>query len=506
MRSIAARVASRATVTLLCVAAFLAVFAAPASAHTLSGPRPTNFRTRILSISPPIPGVTMRVLELGAFVELSNTGPNDVVVLGYEGEPYLRVGPRGVYRNAHSAATYINRSVKGGVIPQGVDTSPTAPPDWQKISDGHTARWHDHRSHWMGTGVPPQVANAPGTFQRIDERHITLVQPNGTQSDVTMALDWVPASSSVPWVIGAIALGVVGFVVAARRRWFRLLAVAIGILVVADAVHTVSYEMSRAGAFATRTNQFLEGSFVSILVWIAAVPTVIFLWRRRVEALYGALLVALMVALVGGATDLSALWKSQLPSAGPAWLTRMEVVVALGLGAGVTIGTLYRMIFRERPERRATEVRAGASWISTLVVGLSDRELRRIVADLDVDEVLGMALQDLAARCSTCADAFPAGALVLDVLADDDLGVHTWSLVSRDSSVDVEAGRADVVAAELAMPFPLLLQLLAGTVALEDAETAGRVRRTGDAAFVERVAPCFAESAPTAPTDRASAS
>ena len=57
--------------------------------------------------------------------------------------------------------------------------------------------------------------------------------------------------------------------------------------------------------------------------------------RRRVEALYGVVFVALMVALIGGATDLSALWKSQLPDAGPAWLTRVEVVIALGLGGGL---------------------------------------------------------------------------------------------------------------------------------------------------------------------------
>ena len=32
--------------------------AAPASAHTISGPRPTNFRTRITSVTPDVPGVT----------------------------------------------------------------------------------------------------------------------------------------------------------------------------------------------------------------------------------------------------------------------------------------------------------------------------------------------------------------------------------------------------------------------------------------------------------------
>src|SRR5258705_160225 len=75
------------------------LMAVPASAHNASGPRPTNYLTTLGSISPRIPGVTVRVVELGNKLELTNRTDTDVVVLGYNRDPYLRVGPRGLYEN-----------------------------------------------------------------------------------------------------------------------------------------------------------------------------------------------------------------------------------------------------------------------------------------------------------------------------------------------------------------------------------------------------------------------
>ena len=89
---IAARVATFAAV----VVASIAMMSAPASAHTASGPRPTNYLTTLGSISPRVPGVTVRVVELGNKLELTNRTDTDVVVLGYNSDPYLRVGPRGL--------------------------------------------------------------------------------------------------------------------------------------------------------------------------------------------------------------------------------------------------------------------------------------------------------------------------------------------------------------------------------------------------------------------------
>jgi hypothetical protein len=336
---------------------------------------------------------------------------------------------------------------------------------------------------------------------------------NGTTSDATLALDWVPGPSGMPWIPVVVVPFLLGLAAALVARFWRALAVLIGILVAVDAAHAIAYEIARPGTNVAKGVQFVGGTFVSILVWLVAVPTVIGLWRRRDEALYGAIFVGLMVALVGGASDVTSLWHSQLPPAGPDVLTRLEVALALGLGGGIALGALARIAFGERSTpARATTERDHGSWLSMLVVGLDDYELRRIAAELDVDDVLSAALPDLAARLRACPDAFDAGALVLEVAADDEAGPHRWSIVWRDGTPVAEPGIVTPSAAELGVTFPALLQLLAGVLTFEAAVTTGRVVPRGDADVAALVGRHFAEDrrvASTAahpPTDRASAS
>jgi hypothetical protein len=277
------------------------------------------------------------------------------------------------------------------------------------------------------------------------------------------------------------------------KRGLRALAALVGLLVVVDIAHAVTYEAGRPGGLGSRVVQFAGGNFVSIIVWCAAIAVVVGLVRRRTEALYGAIVVAVMVALVGGATDLSALWKSQLVNVGPGWLTRLEIVVALALGLGVAVGALIRALRSDRVARDAPQ----SQWLSLLVEGLDDAELARVAADLDIDEVLGVALREVAERAGADADAFAAGSLVFVV--DD----ATWSIATTDAAADPRAqrGRVEPVAAELHLSFPALLHVLAGTRPVD------RTTVTGDLEFFDRVAPALPETgAIAAPPDHASAS
>ena len=79
------------------VAVLLVIAAPPADAHTITGVAPTNYRSEIVAVTPKWQGVSVRLLDLGNRVELVNSSRTDVVVLGYQGEPYLRVGPYGVH-------------------------------------------------------------------------------------------------------------------------------------------------------------------------------------------------------------------------------------------------------------------------------------------------------------------------------------------------------------------------------------------------------------------------
>jgi hypothetical protein len=493
----ALRIATRLALAAL---ALVAVDAAPAAAHTASGPRPTNYRTRIVSISPSIPGVGVRVVDLGNRLELTNRTGTDVIVLGYGSEPYLRVGPRGVYENLRSPATYLNRTRAGTTpVPETAKgTGASTPPRWHRISGSHTARWHDHRVHWMGTSPPAAVRADPGAFHTVIPVWTVGLRYGSTDVAVRGRLDWVPGPSGLPWFPFVAGLFVLGVVVARSRSRGALIA-AVAALVAVDMAHTVGAEAARAGSLMAKTLQFLGDNFVSVIVWVLAGATIWAIRRRRPEACYGVLLVGAMVALVSGLTDLSYLWKSQLPAVGPANGARAEVAIALGLGLGLAVGALSRLLRSSRD--RAPEPVGDPQWLERLVEGLDDDTVARESARLDAGEVVPMALTDLARRLAPVADEFGRDALVFVVLAEDEIGSHVWSIVAAPlgaSGVRVQSRRPAPARAEVRVTFPAFLQLLGGTLTFEQAVAAGRLVVDGDASFVAAVEPLLG-AAPARP-------
>ena len=154
-----------------------------------------------------------------------------------------------------------------------------------------------------------------------------------------------------------------------RSRSRRRVAVAaLGVLVAVDLAHTITAEAARAGSQLTKTVQFFGDNFVSVFVWIAAGFTIWGIWRRRIEALYGLLLVGAMVGAVSGVSDLSYLWKSQLPTIGPYLVARGEVAAALGLGLGLAVGALFAL--RRSTPRLPARAARDPHWLERLVAGL----------------------------------------------------------------------------------------------------------------------------------------
>src|SRR6185437_8626916 len=145
----------RRLAVLIVVAGALLAPATPAFAHGGEAPDTTAYRTRITGISTPEKGLTVRTVEAGARLELSNETGHSVEVLGYSGEPYLDVRPDGTYQNVNSPAAYRNQTLTGDT-PVPATADPTAPPSWRRISTSTTVRWHDQRTHWLSAGLPPQ--------------------------------------------------------------------------------------------------------------------------------------------------------------------------------------------------------------------------------------------------------------------------------------------------------------------------------------------------------------
>jgi len=490
--------ARRAAALIAAAVAVVVVTAAPASAHTASGPRPTNYLSTLSSISPPIPGVTVRVVELGNKLQLTNRTTRDVVILGYDDEPYLRVGPDGLYENLRSPATYLNRTRTASTpVPAiALGTGASTPPLWHRVSGSHTAIWHDHRIHWMGTSPPPDVQRDEDAFHTVIPQW-TVAFRYGTQTVALHGrLDWVPGPSGWPWAPVVLAWFATGVVVARSRRRRGLIASLVA-LVGVDMAHTITAEVARAGTQLTKTVQFFGDNFVSVIVWVVAAVTIWGVRRRRIEALYGIMLVGTMIATVSGVTDLAYLWKSQLPTIGPHLVARGEVATSLGFGFGLAAGALAAL--RRATPPLPTRDRRDPRWLERLVAGLDDDQVALECERLVAGEIIPLALGDLAERLMPLAGDLGSDALVFVVVAEDEIGTHVWSITAAAIGSDglrVQRARPAPARAELHLTFPAFVCLLAGTLTVDEAVHAGRVDVSGDAAFVAAVESRLAPSPP----------
>jgi hypothetical protein len=351
------RIASAALVTVLLALVTVMTTAAPAGAHGPGGLQPTNYQTRILRITPPVPDLRVRSVDLGNNIELTNHGDHDVVVLGYDDEPYLRVGPSGAYRNDRSPAVYINRSATViGKVPASAD--PTAAPLWHRIGDGPTLKWHDHRTHWMGPDDPPSVTRSPGSIHLVQEFRLTLVRDPAASSSTKVVVigdvRWRPGPSPWPWLVGALALGVAIVIAGHRRRWARTMGVALAILSVTQMLHVVGLWGSST---ASSWSRLAAAAYALGGIVLAVMAIVVLLRRGPYAAVPVALLGALALTLAGGVADVTTLSRSQVPTTIAQWLDRLTVAVTLGSGSGLVVLSAWRLRRSEPrgPQHRRTE-------------------------------------------------------------------------------------------------------------------------------------------------------
>jgi hypothetical protein len=350
MSRVAGRVALLAT--LIAVAA---VLVAPdrADAHGIGGVRPTNYETRIVSVHPAVPGVRVRSVDVGDRLELRNTGAADVVVLGYDGEPYLRVGPGGVFENRRSPAVYLNRS-RTASTPVPARADPEAPPEWHRVGDGTTVRWHDHRTHWMGRDDPPAVTRDPGRTHLVQRFTIPL-RTDGETIRVRGDVRWVPGPTPWPWIAIAVVLAAVVVALSRTRVARAAVATTLVVVVVSETAHVVGGWGGTTLGVATK----LGSSVYAVGAIAVSVLALVWLLRRGLEAAAPLLLVAgLFLALAGGLADVTVLTRSQLPTTLPPATARLAVSLALGLGLGLAGAGALRL---SRAPRRSRDTPARAS-------------------------------------------------------------------------------------------------------------------------------------------------
>jgi hypothetical protein len=178
-------------------AVWLAVVLAP-SVALADAAGPTDYRTTVVSVTPPIEGLNVSIEGGDSFIRLRAPAGSEVIVFGYAGEPYLRFAPDGtIAENRFSAATYENENRFGASeVPPFVDY--TAEPQWDDVGTGGVWAWHDHRSHWMLPDPPIGLDPGDSLPQQsipiaVDGRSVNIV----VETTLIAAPSWWPTAFGV---------------------------------------------------------------------------------------------------------------------------------------------------------------------------------------------------------------------------------------------------------------------------------------------------------------------
>lgn len=289
------------------------------------GSRPSNYESVIDSVEPDLDQVQVRILGGDAFVEVTAEPGTEVVVPGYDGEPYLRIAPDGVvYRNRRSAAAYMNESRSGttGRLPARVDAS--AEPDWERIGAGGSVAWHDHRIHWM-------LATAPETGTGVVQPWVVPITVDGTEVEISGRLLHHP--DELPWaaLVGVAVAVLVGWRARTQRTRIVLLTVATTLALVSS----LGWYVTNPAGAAPSVLPLVLPALAMLAAGFARFgrPTV----RHLVLPLASvALLAGWFVERVG------VLWMPTVPAALPAVAERVLTAVVAGIAVGVGAAILLR--------------------------------------------------------------------------------------------------------------------------------------------------------------------
>lgn len=340
-------------VGLVVTAALVALLApaGPAFAHGADAPDATDYRAEVTGLTPARSELTIRTVEAGARLELINGTGRDVEVLGYSGEPYLRVGPNGVYENTRSPATYLNRTISGDTqLPPEAD--PAATPVWRRISGGQSVRWHDQRALWLESAPPAQVAADPERRHRVRDWVVPLRDGDATV-EVRGTLDWMPPPDAYPWwvaaTLGFLAIGAAGLAPAGSRALRG-----VGVLLALGGATAVAFTVGReldAGAegLGGVLLGLLSGQTWALLTGLGAIAAGGYALARREAADFALALAGACLALFAGFANLAVLSRSVVPLPWPATSARVMVVLILATGAGAVAAGILRLHAASRP-------------------------------------------------------------------------------------------------------------------------------------------------------------
>jgi hypothetical protein len=307
----------------------LAALAGPAGADPA---RPTNYRSHVTRVVPDSPHIDVKVVGGDGFLDVRVDRGHEVVVQGYDGEPYLRFLRDGtVQENQSSPATYLNRNRYATTpVPPALQGDTLPPPAWEKVGSGGHFAWHDHRIHFMGKD--------PSAVAGLDEGRPVVwaggvpMTVDGKKVVVHGEYRLLDAPSPLPW-LGIAAAGTVLLVLIGRRR--PVLVAGVALLVGGALALWVGIEQNRAippGAGATALTVILPA--IAVVTAALAVAR----WSTPV----GVIAALASAATTGGwvLTRYSVLFKAVLPTNLAASTDRLGTSIALATAIGGAILTV----------------------------------------------------------------------------------------------------------------------------------------------------------------------
>jgi hypothetical protein len=277
----------------------------------------------VVSVTPPTPGLRAQVVGGDAFLEIHVARGHRVVVRGYAGEPYLRIGRDGtVSENVRSPATYLDQN-RFAEVPLPPRADPQASPRWRTIGSGGTWAWHDHRTHWMSDQRP--LGLGPG--DRVVDATVPLTV-DGRAVRIRVTSTWMPPPSPLPTIVGA-GVGLAAVALATRARRPRatpavLLAGGLGATVVG------AWEYASLPAPAGPRPLWV---LLPVAAAVSAAWSVV-----RPAGRHGAALLVSAAALGAWAWErLPGLWRSVLPTDGPWWFDRAVTASAVAVAVSTLV-------------------------------------------------------------------------------------------------------------------------------------------------------------------------
>jgi len=329
--------------------------------------QPTDYRSEVVAITPDTPGVSARIVGGDAFIELRVAEGIDVMVLGYENEPYLHIDADGtVSENVRSPAHFLDESRYAAVtLPPEADAD--APPEWQVVGSGGSWAWHDHRTHWM--------ADTPPLGVEVGDQILDDVVPlvvDGRPVEVSVVSVWEAAPSRWPSMLMALVAGVLAAVlmrVVVPRRTAAAARPAIGRATWAASVSLAAAALAATvGLWQTWSLPSETGPPLShwLLPVTAAVAAVLGLaWRSNGFMSLAAAAVASTQLVVWGVVRRSVLDHAVLPTSAPFWFDRWATASVTAVAfvvladAVITVVRSPQMVVAGGPSAPSGPVQAG---------------------------------------------------------------------------------------------------------------------------------------------------